>query len=336
MLTPSSLLTEQTETTTVSVLLEPLNNERLRSLCGSLNENLRQIEQHMSVHIRNRANHFHLSGEEEPVHLTERLIRRLYSETKTLTAFSPETLRLRLVAAHQTVADDKDPDVTLHLPIGVIRGHTKNQRIYIRNMQNHAINFSTGPAGTGKTYLAVAAAAAALEQQKCKRIILVRPAVEAGERLGFLPGDLVQKVHPYLQPLHDALINLLGQERCDRHMSAGRIEVLPLAFMRGRTLDSAFVILDEAQNTTIEQMKMFLTRLGVQSKMTITGDPTQIDLPNEQPSGLAHASRLLQQEAGIRFTRFTGADICRHPLVARIVQAYEREQKDNGKAPAPT
>jgi len=309
------------------LVLEPVDNERLANLCGPLDEHLRQIERRLGVEINNRGNTFQVIGTYKSVQMTERLMRELYDSTRT-DILSPERVHLFLQDAQiddETVVD-ADQDVSIKTRRGVIKGRSPNQRLYLRNMQDHDICFGIGPAGTGKTYLAVATAVAALEQDRARRLVLVRPAVEAGEKLGFLPGDLVQKVDPYLRPLYDALYEMLGFERVAKYIERNVIEVAPLAFMRGRTLNGSFIILDEAQNTTIEQMKMFLTRIGFNSTAVVTGDITQIDLPRGRKSGLRHVIDILKDEEGISFTFFKSLDVVRHPLVARILNAYERHE----------
>ncbi|MGV0005235.1 MAG: PhoH family protein [Candidatus Porifericomitaceae bacterium WSBS_2022_MAG_OTU9] len=313
----------------VTVVLEPIDNKRLGLLCGPLNHNLKQIEAHLDVEIRNCANTFQLNGTLQAINRTEQVIQNLYRDTID-NKFSEQTLHLRLVESGG--ADSYHDAMTIKLPDATIRGRTSNQRKYIQSIMRHDISFGIGPAGTGKTLLAVACAANALEQQQVKRIVLSRPAVEAGERLGFLPGDMTQKIDPYLRPLQDALFSLLGAEKIERYMAAGRIEMLPLAFMRGRTLSDAFILLDEAQNTTVEQMKMFITRMGMASTMVINGDVTQVDLPNRSSCGLEHVEKLLANEPGVGFTKFSAIDVVRHPLVARIVRAYEAAECNKEQA----
>ena len=307
------------------ILLEPMDNDRLANLCGPLDKHLRQLERRLGVEINNRANRFRVIGSPKIVEITARLIQEIYDAGKD-ELITAEKIHLHLHGANIDDEIDRElpEDVSVKTKHGVVRGRTPNQRLYLNNIQNHDINFGIGPAGTGKTYLAVACAVAALEQDWARRIVLVRPAVEAGEKLGFLPGDLVQKVDPYLRPLYDALYEMFGFERVAKYIERNVIEVAPLAFMRGRTLNEAFVILDEAQNTTVEQMKMFLTRIGFGSKAVITGDITQIDLPQERLSGLRHVIDILNDEQGISFTFFKSLDVVRHPLVARILDAYER------------
>jgi phosphate starvation-inducible PhoH-like protein len=285
------------------------------------------------VDIFCRGNLFAVQGEPRQARATSRLLKQLYklSESEVL---SPEVINLHLQdSGIAEIADDDGSeshadDITIITKRGAIRGRGPNQKQYLRNISKYAVNFGIGPAGTGKTYLAVASAVAALQADQVQRIVLVRPAVEAGERLGFLPGDLAQKVDPYLRPLYDALYEMLGFDYVTRLMDRNVIEVAPLAFMRGRTLNDAFVILDEAQNTTTEQMKMFLTRTGFGSTAVITGDVTQIDLPKHQLSGLKQAARILKDVDGISFSYFSAQDVVRHPMVQRIVQAYDKAGED--------
>ncbi|MFB3116506.1 MAG: PhoH family protein [Gammaproteobacteria bacterium] len=313
--------------------LEPADNNRLANLCGPLDKNLRHIERRMGVEINNRGNAFRIIGANKSVDITEHILQSLYEMTATET-LSPEKVHLHLqdASVDQEVEENEDAESDIKIKRGVIKGRSPNQRHYLRNITNHDVSFGIGPAGTGKTYLAVACAVAALEQDHVRRIVLVRPAVEAGENLGFLPGDLAQKIDPYLRPLYDALYEMVGFERVAKYIERNVIEVAPLAFMRGRTLNEAFVILDEAQNTTVEQMKMFLTRIGFASTAVITGDITQIDLPRGKDSGLRHVIDILKEEDDISFTFFKSRDIVRHPLVAKILNAYERHEQDNQNA----
>jgi phosphate starvation-inducible protein PhoH and related proteins len=310
----------------------PADNRRLSHLCGPLDEHLRQIEAALTVRITHRAEHFNIEGDRAPAQRTLALLEALYARADR--AIPGETLRLTIVeaandvAAPTKLANGEDPDgdtIVLRTRRADLAGRTGNQHLYLRSILSHDISFGIGPAGTGKTFLAVACAVDALERSTVQRIILTRPAVEAGERLGFLPGDLTQKVDPYLRPLYDALYDLMGFDRVTKAFEKGQLEIAPLAFMRGRTLNHAFVILDEAQNTTPEQMKMFLTRIGFGSKCVVTGDTSQIDLPRGMRSGLVDAEQVLDGVEGIAITRFTRADVVRHPLVARIVQAYENQ-----------
>lgn len=306
------------------VILEPPDNERLANLCGPLDQHLRQLERRMGVEINNRGNSFRVIGLPRSVEIAERIIRQLYESTEH-EVLSPARIHLFLQAAgvEEILAEEEPEEVAIKTKHGLIRGRGPNQRRYLKNIMTHDLNFGVGPAGTGKTYLAVACAVAALEQERARRVVLVRPAVEAGERLGFLPGDMAQKVDPYLRPLYDALYEMLGFERVAKLIETNAIEIAPLAYMRGRTLNDAFIILDEAQNTTAEQMKMFLTRIGFNSTAVITGDVTQVDLPRERKSGLRHAVEVLKDVEGISFTFFSAQDVVRHPLVQRIVTAYE-------------
>ena len=314
--------------------LEPENTERLANLAGPFDAHLRQIELRLGVEIANRGAVFRVTGPAKAVAATEKLLHALYQETASET-FDSEAIHLRLTAAHvDQVADDgyAPQDVAIKVKRGTVRGRGANQAKYLHAIATHDINFGLGPAGTGKTFLAVASAVEALNESRVQRLILVRPAVEAGEKLGFLPGDLSQKVDPYLRPLYDALYDLLGFERTQRLFEKQTIEIAPLAYMRGRTLNHAFVILDEAQNTTVEQMKMFLTRIGFGSKAVVTGDVTQVDLHKSQTSGLIDAVHVLKDVRGIGFTQFNSTDVVRHPLVARIVDAYETAQAANADA----
>ena len=308
----------------IEFTLEPADNTRLASLCGRLDEHIHQIEGHMGVAIANRGNVFRISGESGLARTTENLIKELYAITSMNKFLSAASVRQALQEADARLPSvDDDSETVLRTPKCVVKARTANQRDYIRNILTHDINFGIGPAGTGKTYLAVACAVDALERDEVSRIILVRPAVEAGERLGFLPGDLEQKVDPYLRPLYDALYEMLGFERVARLMEKHAIELAPLAYMRGRTLNDSFILLDEAQNTTTEQMKMFLTRLGFGAKAVITGDITQVDLPKSQKSGLKEAGEVLTDIKGISFMHFSPQDVVRNPLVQKIVEAYE-------------
>ncbi len=311
----------------VELVLSPIDNQRLANLCGPLDEHLRQVEKRMGVEIENRGNNFRVSGTAESIIITEQLIRDLYDSTQK-EILSPQRVHLYLQEATHGLEESlkENREVFIKIKRQLIKGRSPNQKRYIQNIQENDINFGIGPAGTGKTYLAVACAVAALEQERARRLVLVRPAVEAGERLGFLPGDLVQKVDPYLRPLYDALYEMLGFEKVARFIERNVIEIAPLAFMRGRTLNESFVILDEAQNTTNEQMKMFLTRIGFGSRAIITGDITQIDLPGGKNSGLKHVMDILQGQEGISFTFFKSTDVVRHPLVARILNAYEAHE----------
>jgi len=311
----------------VDLILEPADNVRLANLGGPLDEHLRQIERRLGVEVNNRGNAFRVIGEHESVRAAAEVLKGLYAATATekLTAARVHLfLQESGVEALLEQQEAAEVDVTIRTRRGVIQGRGPNQKRYLRNIISHDINFGIGPAGTGKTYLAVACAVEALEREQVRKLVLTRPAVEAGERLGFLPGDLAQKVDPYLRPLYDALYEMLGFEQVARLMEKQVIEVAPLAYMRGRTLNDAFIILDEAQNTTTEQMKMFLTRIGFGSTAVITGDVTQIDLPRGTPSGLRQVVEVLKDVEGISFTFFLAKDVVRHPLVQRVVNAYER------------
>jgi phosphate starvation-inducible protein PhoH and related proteins len=331
-LSKSPVATRQ-ETTTTELLLEPQDNERLANLCGQFDEHLRQLEKRFKVRISNRGYRFHITGTPIAVDSTKTVLNQLYIATCD-ESLSPTRVHLfsqeaNIEAALQTpieTAEREGAEVVIQTRRGAIKGRGLNQRNYLNKIVRHDINFGVGPAGTGKTYLAVACAVEALEREQVRRIVLVRPAVEAGERLGFLPGDLAQKVDPYLRPLYDALYEMLGFERVAKLIDRSVIEIAPLAYMRGRTLNESFIILDEAQNTTLEQMKMFLTRIGFGSTAVVTGDVTQIDLPRETPSGLKQVIDILQEVEGISFTFFNSKDVVRHPIVARIIEAYERAE----------
>ena len=314
---------------TTTVTLEPRDSRRLAALCGPLDQNLRQLEQRLGIRIRGRGGVFQLSGPAHRVQAGGALLSRLYADTAEEQALDADTVHLflqesgveELLAAKGREAEQQ---VVVATRRKAVKPRGANQRRYVRAIRASDLNFGVGPAGTGKTYLAVACAVEALEKNLVSRILLVRPAVEAGEKLGFLPGDLAQKIDPFLRPLYDALYEMLGVERVHKHIERNVIEVAPLAFMRGRTLNGAFIILDEGQNTTMEQMKMFLTRIGFGSTAVVTGDITQIDLPSGHESGLVHALRILDGVEGLSFTRFGSKDVVRHPLVKRVVDAYAR------------
>ncbi|WP_439107963.1 PhoH family protein [Congregibacter sp.] len=310
---------------TLGLTLEPDDARHLAALCGQFDAHLRQIEERLQVKIKSRGNRFSIEGDAEAVATTSALLEHLYAEVCQGIAVTPESLHLQLQhAGAETAADGSTAQLqVIRTRKGSIKPRGRNQQTYVRSIQNNDINFGVGPAGTGKTYLAVACAVEALLEEQVRRILLVRPAVEAGEKLGYLPGDLSQKVDPYLRPLYDALYEMLGFETVSKYIERSIIEVAPLAFMRGRTLNHSFIILDEAQNTTREQMKMFLTRIGFGSTAVITGDATQIDLPRGTQSGLTHAANILEDVPGIGFTWFANRDVVRHPLVQRIVAAYE-------------
>jgi len=310
----------------LDITLDPADNQRLANLCGQLDEHLRLIERRMGVEINNRGNSFRIIGLKKSVDATGDILRELYIETDER-VLDPEMVNLHL---HDVATENVVPlkqrsgaEVIIQTKRGQVRGRGENQQHYLRSMSEHDVSFGVGPAGTGKTYLAVASAIEALEQDQVRRIILTRPAVESGERLGFLPGDLAQKIDPYLRPLYDALYEMMGFEKVARLMERNVIEVAPLAYMRGRSLNESFIILDEAQNTTVEQMKMFLTRIGFGSKVVVTGDITQIDLPKGQLSGLRQVIDVLKDVEGLGFSFFNPKDVVRHPLVKRIVEAYD-------------
>ncbi|MDD5273668.1 MAG: PhoH family protein, partial [Methylovulum sp.] len=308
------------------------DNSRLSNFCGQLDAHLRQIEARLQVEIANRGNQFKVTGLDNSVKAACAIMQKLFESTEKelLTA---EMIHLAMQDASidaildEEQAQQPQPNVSIKTKCGMIKGRGANQQDYLRKIVSHDINFGIGPAGTGKTFLAVACAIEALQNEKVRKIILVRPAVEAGEKLGFLPGDMAQKIDPYLRPLYDALYDMLGTDRVEKMIDRGIIEVAPLAFMRGRTLNDAFIILDEAQNTTVEQIKMFLTRIGFGSTAVVTGDITQVDLPSEKMSGLRHVLDVLKDIEGISFTFFNNRDVIRHPLVQRIVSAYEAYDK---------
>ena len=317
----------QTDSTLPTLLtrLEPDDSQQLAELCGPFDQHLRQIEQRLGVTISNRGNEFKLVGGEEEIKAAKALLEKLYGELGGGGLMTSEALHLALQdSGIDALKKGKEAGFqVIKTRKKSVKPRGLNQNQYVRAIREHDINFGIGPAGTGKTFLAVACAVEAFEQEKISRILLVRPAVEAGEKLGFLPGDLAQKIDPYLRPLYDALYELFGFERVEKLIERGFIEVAPLAYMRGRTLNDAFIILDESQNTTAEQMKMFLTRIGFGSTVVVTGDMTQIDLPTKNQSGLRHAIRVLGAVEGISFTHFGARDVVRHPLVQRIVEAYQ-------------
>jgi phosphate starvation-inducible PhoH-like protein len=317
------------------LLLEPNDGQRLTNLNGPFDAHLRQIELRLGIEIRNRGNLFNLLGAKADVERGAAVLHELFE----LTAQDVVTTEHVHLALAEQIAGEPSTEreqrtscdeVVIRTQRGVVRGRSAQQKAYLKNIAQHDLNFGMGPAGTGKTYLAVASAVEALERDRVRRIVLVRPAVEAGEKLGFLPGDMADKINPYLRPLYDALYEMMGFEKVARFVERSVIEVAPLAFMRGRTLNESFIILDEAQNTSVEQMKMFLTRIGFGSVAVVTGDMTQIDLPKHQMSGLRHAERVLAGVPGISFTRFQKEDVVRHPLVQAIVHAYElHEQQES-------
>jgi len=304
----------------------PPNNTRLAHLCGPMDEHLRTVETALQVKITHRQEQFKIDGAKAKAQRALEVLQAMYEMAARPIAADKVQL---MVAGEQAMGEDEEGAMQLHTRRSDLKARTPNQSVYLDNIANHDITFGIGPAGTGKTYLAVACAVDALERSSVQRIVLTRPAVEAGEKLGFLPGDLTQKVDPYLRPLYDAHYDLMGFERVTKAFERNALEIAPLAFMRGRTLNNAFVILDEAQNTTPEQMKMFLTRIGFGSKCVVTGDVSQIDLPKGSLSGLVDAERVLRRVKGIAHTRFTSADVVRHPLVARIVDAYDAAKKSD-------
>ncbi len=316
-----------------TVTLKPNDHRRLANLCGQFDEHLHQLEKRLEVEIRNRGNVFALYGDPQQTQTASYLLHELYQETLDKQGLTPEKVHLFLQQSNLETAMEENTDhpagnniknfSVIRTKKGNITPRGMNQQDYVRAIQTHDINFGVGPAGTGKTYLAVACAVEAYLRNEIERILLVRPAVEAGEKLGFLPGDLSQKVDPYLRPLYDALYEMIGAETVDKLIEKSVIEVAPLAYMRGRTLNNSFIILDESQNTTREQMKMFLTRIGFSSTAVITGDTSQIDLSKGTRSGLLHACEVLNNVEGITFTHFLSKDVVRHPLVQTIVDAYD-------------
>ena len=322
-------MTLDTNTAPHQVTLEPIDSQQLADLCGPFNSHLRQIETRLGITINNRGNDFQLIGNDELVVAAGELLGQLASEVTSGVNLTSDKVHLFLQESGVEALSDAEVDgndFIIATRKKSIKPRGRNQIGYIRAIRSNDINFGVGPAGTGKTYLAVACAVEALEQEQVRRILLVRPAVEAGEKLGFLPGDLSQKIDPYLRPLYDALYEMLGFERVEKLIEKNVIEVAPLAYMRGRTLNDSYIILDESQNTTVEQMKMFLTRVGFGSTVVVTGDITQIDLPNKTMSGLRHVLTVLKDINGISFTHFSSRDVVRHPLVQRIVEAYDRSE----------
>jgi len=330
---------------TLDIELEPSDNRRLASLCGPFDDNIKHLERRLGVEINYRGNAFSIVGKPHTAAAAMDILKTIYVDTAPVRGnipdIEPEQIHLSIkesgVLEQNTESGiQHGKEVFIKTKKGIIKPRTPNQAQYLVNMVTHDISYGIGPAGTGKTYLAVAAAVDALERQEVRRILLTRPAVEAGEKLGFLPGDLSQKVDPYLRPLYDALFEMLGFERVEKLIERNVIEVAPLAYMRGRTLNDAFIILDESQNTTVEQMKMFLTRIGFTSRAVVTGDVTQIDLPRGARSGLRHAIEVLSEVDEISFNFFQADDVVRHPVVARIVNAYEKwevkDQKDRKEA----
>lgn len=323
-------------TSSIQFELTPADNQRLANLCGPVNKHLHQIEAFYGVKINCRSNQFEVTGEGRRLKMVKNIILTLYNVAGH-DALSPATVQLYLndntegereKSSSTESETENDSTAGIKNRRGKIRGRGKSQQQYLEQIKTNDLTLGVGPAGTGKTYLAVASAVEALENDLVDRLILVRPAVEAGERLGFLPGDLAQKIDPYLRPMYDALFEMMGQEKVAKYIERNVIEIAPLAYMRGRTLNDAFIILDEAQNTTIDQMKMFLTRIGFGSKAVITGDITQVDLPRDKTSGLRHALKILSDIDGIGITRFHKGDIVRHPLVKKIVHAYEEDESN--------
>jgi phosphate starvation-inducible PhoH-like protein len=312
---------------TRDLAFEPVDNARLANFVGPMDENLRHVEQRLGVNVRRRGGWVEVSGPAPAAERAQLALKHLF-DLSASEALTPDRVHLALqesaMDAPGAAVPGRTEDLSIHTQRGGIRGRGPNQRQYLHNIHTCDLTFGIGPAGTGKTFLAVACAVEALQSERVRRIVLVRPAVEAGERLGFLPGDLAQKVDPYLRPMYDALYEMMGFDRVARAVERQVIEIAPLAFMRGRSLNDSFIILDEAQNTTVEQMKMFLTRLGFGSKAVVTGDITQTDLPKQQVSGLRNAMKVLPGVTGVAFTHFTSRDVVRHPLVQRIVEAYER------------
>ena len=301
--------------------VEPYDNDRLANMCGQFDSNIRMIEERLDVKIHYRGSNFSVAGAESVVDAAKTVVLRLYADAGD--AISPDMVHLSLQECCSRDVDFLCDDDVVRARKVSIKPRGKNQRSYIKNIRENDVNFGIGPAGTGKTYLGVGCAVEALEMDRVQRLILVRPAVEAGEKLGFLPGDLSQKVDPYLRPIYDALYDMLGFDRVGKLIAKNIIEIAPLAYMRGRTLNNSFVILDEAQNTTRQQMKMFLTRIGFGSTAVITGDITQVDLPGRERNGLEDAVKLLKGIEGISFTNFSSKDVVRHPLVQKIIEAYE-------------
>jgi phosphate starvation-inducible protein PhoH and related proteins len=317
----------------VAFELQPQDNNRLINLCGQFNQNLHQLEHYFDVGIDCRGNHFQIRGDDDNAQAAMDAIKALYkfTEKEALTTAAVQLylaeVNVGQASTEADAADDREFDSwSVKTRKGAVRGRGKHQKAYLKQIQQNDLTLGVGPAGTGKTYLAVACAVNALNNDEVERLLLVRPAVEAGERLGFLPGDLAQKIDPYLRPMYDALYDMLGAEKVAKLIERNVIEIAPLAYMRGRTLNDAFIILDEAQNTTIDQMKMFLTRIGFGSRAVVTGDITQVDLPREKISGLRHAMYLLENMEGVGITQFTVNDVVRHPLVKRIVDAYEKAE----------
>ncbi len=331
----------KSQPTSSDFILQPVDNARLANLCGQFDEHLRQIEQRLNIKINIRGNALRIIGDVAAVRSASKILKSLYNETSN-ESLTPDIVHLHIQEAnasedaqqntetkHSSNKINTIKDIIIKTKIATVKGRGENQRKYLHNISTHDITFGIGPAGTGKTFLAVACAVAALERSEVNRLVLTRPAVEAGEHLGFLPGDLAQKIDPYLRPLYDALYELLGFDTVTKLIEKNTIEIAPLAFMRGRTLNDAFIILDEAQNTTTKQMKMFLTRMGMGSTAVITGDVTQIDLSHGTQSGLNHAIDVLKSEKKIGFTFFKSKDAVRHPLIQRIISAYDDHENGN-------
>lgn len=329
--TPDLLLSSREQRN--QIVLDLDDSRHLASLCGPLNTYIKQIEQHLGIRISHRGSEFRLSGKASRVETGAQLLRQVMSEIREGETVTPETIHLLLQECSNRPESPAEPSAEMPHEKQMLVAGRKNIRLrsanqvrYVDAIRRSDVNFCIGPAGTGKTYLAVACAVEALEKKSVRRLLLVRPAVEAGEKLGFLPGDLAQKIDPYLRPLYDALYDMLGMERVDRLLERNVIEVAPLAYMRGRSLNESFIILDESQNTTVEQMKMFLTRTGFGSTVVVTGDISQVDLPRGTTSGLRHVMQVLAEVEGISFTRFGPSDVVRHPVVQRIVEAYEQHE----------
>jgi|TARA_Y100000817_G_C16853642_1_gene543106 phosphate starvation-inducible PhoH-like protein len=321
----SSLPEVSQKSDSLDVVLAPEDHHRMANLCGQFDEHLRQIERGLGIRIKNRGNHFRLDGTLKSIEVGQGVLEELFSLTEA-EEIDPERVHLCMQEFSRVDREARQESMVFRTRRRDVRARGSNQNAYAMAMRSKDLTFGIGPAGTGKTYLAVAASVEALDTGTVRRIVLVRPAVEAGERLGFLPGDMSQKVDPYLRPMYDALYEMMGYERVGRLIERNIIEIAPLAFMRGRSLNESFIILDEAQNTTVQQMKMFLTRIGFGSRAVVTGDVTQTDLPKGLESGLKHANRILQDVLGVKFVHFDPQDVVRHRLVQKIVEAYSRDQ----------